>query len=1192
MTKQKTKTSLGLCYRKKIPYLRPWKKLLTAFSLFAVCSAFAAEEILPPGGVSVDLSKVEIPEQGKPEGPNLFANGDFHNTKDWHSTFFVEPEPGLDRTAVAKQLRELSEKTFIQGENGHVYARIAISDKIAEHFQNSRKKTVLSGFGTAFQLKEALKSQQEFCISFRYRGNSTNDKVQHGFYIAVTFGNGNKSVGGWGKYNLPLSQNWRQAEFNVKAPAETVKINLSAGLVGPGLCEFGDMVIRRVPPATQKLWAELYTMESIDPSHFEMREKSAVAITIAPYGEKASSWLNLYVKLPKEIDIIGYSMLLGSPRTAKVFEKVSEDPSGILYRINGDRLFLTQGHYHWNCTLLLNNTLSADGKDRSITYYAEDSAGKTLSKTMKLVVTKGERSPAPKQFITGGYFTSVLVFDNKTAEEAFAETYASVGFNAVTGPVSPIVRNAFVKHGIKHHAGLFGVSDGYSFGIDSSKKSEDIIFKGMDGKLAVPTRTDRIYNTAICPVILYTKSPYRENVIKPHFEKVYKERRQDFISPNWEPIPFDFKGCFCDRCRDEFIRYSKLPAENVKKVWPKDVMKFYRDQWVKFRSWQHEKVIGMILEMLDELSKKYNFRVEFAPELHHLLAKENSGFGHQYKLDDYLSKIRWIVLWGPYLYYDYTSPVTQNIGYHLHVWNQAGFNMKYVTDRVKEPGKRPKLIALPNLQQPSKYYLIEPEAPAFETLTYFVHGWNGSFPYFLPIGVDNRYWNSFAKANRQIASYEDYVFDGKNFQNYSVNAISPLPKNAVASWSTIKDPDSVPKPDTSLLQSKAYRLNDKYLFAVGNFWENGECFFTLKIRGLNPEKQWHVSQPDSGKYFGSFRASELEKGITLHVGGLRWVFYVVAPEKLPGCNAVIDQKTVDSLLKERLPKITKQCEVDQEVIDGAAKREKSVVNNISDLPVMKNGDVVLCPAGQLLKVKTPVYTAMLDLNKGVILNSLTSEDGTEWAGKGALGTTRIMEPGKQEMIDRGFHFLGCEKMKNGSILVKTERRFMDGKYPKLAGLIILKNFEFSKDSVLISDTFKNGSDSMITLSASSHNFPGALSSKGKETGFAKMEGAVYSMCGTPWNFKIGNSPVSAIQELYTKSGKSGSVKNGPVIFTAPWSKISVTAAWGGNKADFLGYWGTYDMPCATFEVHWKQFALNPGATETVWVKWSLTNGKK
>jgi hypothetical protein len=322
---------------------------------------------------------------------------------------------------------------------------------------------------------------------------------------------------------------------------------------------------------------------------------------------------------------------------------------------------------------------------------------------------------------------------------------------------------------------------------------------------------------------------------------------------------------------------------------------------------------------------------------------------------------------------------------------------------------------------------------------------------------------------------------------------------------------------------------------------------------------------------------------------MRWAFYIIAPQKMSDCNISVNQKTVDSILKKRLSDIKKRYAKDMAIMAENAKREKAEINDVSNLPTLKNKDVVLSPEGQLLKVKTPFYTAMLDLNKGVILNSLKSADETEWSGNGALGTTRIMAPGKSAIIDKGFRLLGCKKTKNGSILVKTERRFMDGKNPELAGLILTKDIEFAKDAVLVRDAVKNGSDSEIVLSVSSHNFPHALSFKGKETGIAQMNGAVYSRCSKPWTYKIGNSLLSELQKRYNRSGDYKVINNGNVVFSAPWSKRSVTASWSKNMADFLAYWGTFDMACGTFEIHWKPFALPPGAAKTLEVKWNFIN---
>ena len=88
--------------------------------------------------------------------------------------------------------------------------------------------------------------------------------------------------------------------------------------------------------------------------------------------------------------------------------------------------------------------------------------------------------------------------------------------------------------------------------------------------------------------------------------------------------------------------------------------------------------------------------------------------------------------------------------------------------------------------------------------------------------------------------------------------------------------------NASLLKVIQFELGNKRLAAIGNFWEKGESFFSLKIKDLQ-QGQYILRDPLSGrtclknkdeKYFSS---TDLKNGITLHAGALRWVFFIIEP---------------------------------------------------------------------------------------------------------------------------------------------------------------------------------------------------------------------------------------------------------------------------------------------------------------------------
>jgi hypothetical protein len=89
--------------------------------------------------------------------------------------------------------------------------------------------------------------------------------------------------------------------------------------------------------------------------------------------------------------------------------------------------------------------------------------------------------------------------------------------------------------------------------------------------------------------------------------------------------------------------------------------------------------------------------------------------------------------------------------------------------------------------------------------------------------------------------------------------------------------------NTPLLQSWEFAKGSTRLIAVGNFWEQGECFFRLTLNGLNPRTRYVLHEPAARRVYtdASGRVvrtgAELSKGVLLHVGAMRCAFFVLEP---------------------------------------------------------------------------------------------------------------------------------------------------------------------------------------------------------------------------------------------------------------------------------------------------------------------------
>jgi hypothetical protein len=244
----------------------------------------------------------------------------------------------------------------------------------------------------------------------------------------------------------------------------------------------------------------------------------------------------------------------------------------------------------------------------------------------------------------------------------------------------------------------------------------------------------------------------------------------DQIMTNWEPYMFNFKGCFCDRCKNEFIKYSGKPKAKIDKIWPFKIIVIYKDKWEKFRSWQHAKLVKTLEQTCQSIGKEAGKNSHFIPEIAwSALTKGGRDHFGQNDPRDYIDSLPVIEPWGPYIFFDFTRPYIYNTGIHVITY-EAGKNIKkYVAENVPNKKKRPALIAFPHGFQ-CNTLVTEPEALGFEMLCYFVNGWNGTFLYYMPGGYDARWWNAATEANQRIASYEKFIFDGKRINTAKIKA--------------------------------------------------------------------------------------------------------------------------------------------------------------------------------------------------------------------------------------------------------------------------------------------------------------------------------------------------------------------------------------------------------------------------------------
>ena len=477
--------------------------------------------------------------------------------------------------------------------------------------------------------------------------------------------------------------------------------------------------------------------------------------------------------------------------------------------------------------------------------------GERLRYTMSIAGNPGEthelalhtlpvqNSPMPKTFMSGVFAQWNGALTTESAAQVAGRMKQS-GFNIfhVVG-ISDEYVSALRQNNVAVSSNWNYIRDGYPI---FPQKENPAPFLGIDGK---------VVRNQLCPVEVYTRGNAYREVMLPKIRETMG--RLDYFFINWEVYHSDYKGCFCERCRDAFIEHSHLPAEEVRKVWPLKVVATYHDQWVKFRSWQHSQICKVLEEDMSAVRGGH-----FMPMLSITCFNEESQYCVQYHPDDYMKYLKWANIWGPYLH---TIGLNRPYEYQPARYLQHYYAIQNTMDYVRRHGgSHLKITGLPYGSHATNADL--PEAVAMETLNNFILGYHGSLVYWFHF--DYRYWALMAQANAKIAACEDMVYSWPRINTVRAIPDSPYiqPKHWRPHLGNCNYCPGMRTAETALV-SHGWQKGKSILVAVGNFWEKGDVFYRLSIPGL--KGKYLIRTPYAPYRYLKTSGEELAKGVRLHL---------------------------------------------------------------------------------------------------------------------------------------------------------------------------------------------------------------------------------------------------------------------------------------------------------------------------------------
>ncbi|OGV47759.1 MAG: hypothetical protein A2017_07205 [Lentisphaerae bacterium GWF2_44_16] len=1149
--------------------------------------------IFDPGGVSVDFSSRTIEENIGTRGGNLLPNSDFSKVDEktlcpagWYSKFHVHDST---REELRKQIDPLTVRKVIE-ENGKKAIFISTPEE-AFKLRGGKNPQISNYYSCNVDIGEQSENTK-YVLSFNYRGKFLPVPDTNFLDITVLCLQADKKNLKTFEFFLDETVSWKRNNLTFIAPKGTKSLLIYFKLYGCGELAFSDLELKQ-GMAESGVTVRLIPFSFLD-NIFCMTSGKVGILSFSCRNEK-----EVKVEKPELILEVPEGIIPLEPKAPmKIKEKTEFGCNGkkyLRYRIDiapVRQSFFRDKYGTWDSIYILMETSLPTGKICKGRYWYEDKDYKTNPMEFNIRIIPYINGKTPSLFETGIEVGKDFDYQDRNNIGKLSAFYKDAGFNAIHCSFTPENAKEFFNRNIKIYNPLPCFCDGYRLGIDP--KPENAKFRFQDG--TVP----KLYGKyeAICPIEVYNEGPYfRESILKLIEDVLVKNKRASEIMPNWEPHMFNFKGCFCENCKKEFIKYSALSENEINAAWPKDIILKYRDIWVKFRSWQHARLVSTLEKNINDIGRKAGTDSHFVPQIAWSFLTENGNKDcQQYNPVDFIDDLPVLEPWGPYIFYDFSKPYVYNTGIHIRVFATARAIKDFVAEKVKDKSKQPKLIAMPHSFQ-CDTWVTEPEALAFDTLSFFLNGWEGSLAYYFPKGYDARYWNAMAKTNMLIAEYENYVFKGKRLDSFTVSPLTPLPSCNWAEGGNFKAKLKMLNNSPVLVQGVEYELNGSRMIALGNFWQKGEAFVKLSINGLNGDKKYVILQPDLKIAFASdngkveLSAKELQDGIIVHIGALRFAFFIVEEySSSVGYGTVIKADDMKKFMDSRISEIKKAMDFENKYLADAKQKEAAEKQDYASLIKNLKSDMISLNADKdgngntVMAVKAGISKILIDLVHGGRISSWNA-DGNEIVSandKLGMAVDAFWWPEKAANMITTPYTIEKQDLKPDLLTVTVRKKITADESTELSGLKMIKTYRIpsSGNEISVSTEILNSSDKEKSFSFRYHNMLSYMGDRNGKSGFANViQNGMKQKFERIFSFKLFRFSKDKDNELEKvfPPDNMGFIDSCKIEFCAPWTKTKLDFD-VLKKEDLYGliFWDSGTQKASTFEPLFKRVTLKPG----------------
>lgn len=670
---------------------------------------------------------------------------------------------------------------------------------------------------------------------------------------------------------------------------------------------------------------------------------------------------------------------------------------------------------------------------------------------------------------------------------------------------------------------------------------------------------------------------------------------------NWEPWMFvGDKGSFTELSLKDFAQSADLPENEVLSTPPLELFRKYRDKFYLFQSSQCGAAMKALMEIVRKRSEELNHPLEiiictgsaFFREAGGITDESEKNYRRTFMTEQWMKHFNTVSSWY-YLYFnsdDYIDARQKKLidaGFripetnilqpssHFTTLHEVEQTMEFIKKQCAADGRaNAKYIHLSQNLQCDKW-VVTPAEIRIQMLAAFLGGADGIDLYYFPQGYDGEYWRSAARANAEIAMFEDFVRKGKKLNsNANITPLTALFKSKEYDFS-------------HRLAVRTFEKDGRILAAVCNFDFNDSAPAELSLT-LTDNQKYAVTAPYEKEYYHGasnpwLTAAEL-RNIPLLIPPLSVKFLVIEPwQGGKDYGSAVDLNKIRQENEKLIPVFDRrfrerQNEIDkiQREIKGELKEAFSSAAKFNPLDESGFKTELKEQDGKYrLTVATGSRQITIAPENGAVISQWQSGNKTIISPKNdfqMLGKDKFYLPAGYEGGINGIYQFENQSISGGKLNLVFRKDLIKG---ALKGLTICKTFIIAGDKpdITLSYRLANNSSETITAGFWSGNISEISNWKykpGMQLGgrqFTAADLMIITYC------RNENRKVPAIEALL-KDAKKEELKTENAILSSSAGKVKISAT--ADRLAGILFWALGKQEMDTLEFFFIPQTMKPG----------------